>query len=151
MSVEVVRVNLRALLLCSVLLACSRENAADLSKFHGVKLGMGLRDVREKFDAAADGGTWTTSMSAGLTVLAWSPSESSSSNTRFEFHNGMLVAVRAPLASADPLASGPRVSESKSTVALREEKAGVKELTLIARDCPAHRAEVDSILSRRSK
>lgn len=145
------RVGLCALLLCIGLLACSHDETPNLSAFHGVKLGMGLRDVRERYDGAFDGGTWTTDIASSLTVLAWSPSPGAAATTRFEFHNGMLVAVRADLSPSDPLAAGPRISESKSSVVLRDQKDDRKTFTLIARDCPVHRPEVEAILAQRSK
>jgi hypothetical protein len=118
--------------------ACSREGEEALP---GVRLGMSPRDVRERFTSGE--GTWQTSVGAGDdTVLDWTARTSAQGNVssaRFEFHNGMLVAIRARFAEE----GGPeRVSVSPKTVAIRRpDESGGVSLTVLARDCPTHRDE----------
>lgn len=105
---------------------------------------MALRDVRDRFEPPAPNGTWNTETHDGLTVLTWAASPTAAPAARFEFHNGMLVAVRAELAATDPLTKSEPVSVSAAAVASRT----ASTYTLIAKDCPVHRAEVESILAR---
>ncbi len=122
------------------------EDDPAISSFHGARLGMTPGDVRSRFDVpgelragTGEDGTYTLELeSAAGTVRS----------ARFEFHEGVLVAVRAELDPRDPSAGRTGLSLSDSTV--RKTSAGANgglELTLIARDCPTHADEVRTLIS----
>ena len=99
------------LALASGLVGCDRE--APNESVRGVRLGMSPRDVRDRFEGSADG-RWLTSVGKGLgasddTVLEWTAvgEMSRATQARFEFHLGMLVAVRAHFRDSIP---SPRVA-----------------------------------------
>jgi hypothetical protein len=76
--------------------ACSHD-APDA--IPNVRLGMAPRDVRDRFHPPnGDPGAWQTALGAGDdTVLEWTARDPQSTirEARFEFHLGMLVAMRA--------------------------------------------------------
>ena len=120
------------LLACS---GCSREPEG----LPNVKLGMSPRDVRERFTPGGEG-KWQTRLGQDDdTILDWNASSAAATldHASFEFHNGMLVALRATLRSSAPHA----IEATKRTVSLRD---GV-HLTLLARDCPTHHEEAESL------
>ena len=117
------------------------------TSFHGAKLGMAPRDVRDRFDLAPLGAFKITSPGDEL-ILDWAPAhagEGTVESARFEFHAGMLVAVRAKLAQRDPEAAGVALLATKTAVVARARAEGVS-YTLIARDCPTHREEEKRLL-----
>lgn len=124
---------------------CARQEPDALP---GVRLGMTPRDVRERFDPGGPG-TWQTKVGAGDdTVLEWAAQGSGArvAQARFEFHLGMLVAIRARLAepsSADKVELTPR-----TVTARRPAEEGGTEVTVLARDCPTHREEAESLAGR---
>jgi hypothetical protein len=132
--------------------ACNREVPNEA--IPGVRLGMAPRDVRERFEGGATG-AWQTRVGGGAgasddTVLEWSARDEHSRvmQARFEFHLGMLVAVRAHL--RDP-GSAERVDVTEKTVTLRAPGAGGAggtDVTILARDCPTHREEADAVAAR---
>lgn len=147
-----------ALLLLLLAVACSMfacDRAAPAEAIPGVRLGMSPRDVRERFDGGA-AGAWQTKVGGGAgasddTVLEWSARDEHSRATqaRFEFHLGMLVAVRAHLREATV---AERVDLTEKTVTLRapgEGGVGGTDVTILARDCPTHREEADALAVRR--
>lgn len=133
-----------------VLAGCARDGGADL--LPGVRLGMSPRDVRDRFDGGGEG-AWQTKVGPGAsddTVLEWSTSAPTSRAThaRFEFHLGMLVAIRAHLREAS--VSRPTVDLSPKTVSLQSAGppgAGT-DVTILARDCPSHHDEAESLASK---
>lgn len=140
------------LLLALVLVAlggCAREPATET--FPGVRLGMAPRDVRDRFEGSAEG-AWQTRVGSGTgasddTVLEWSATgdKSRASQARFEFHLGMLVAIRAHL--REPVSS-QRIDLTAKTVTVRTPAAGGTDVTILARDCPTHREEAESLAAR---
>ena len=114
----------------------------------GVRLGMTPRDVRDRFDAGGPG-TWQTRVGAGDdTVLEWTAQGSGAriAQARFEFHLGMLVAIRARLvepSSSDKVELTPRTVTSR-----RPAEEGGTEVAVLARDCPPHREEAESLAGR---
>jgi hypothetical protein len=128
-------------LIFSVLIACTR---AEPDALPNVKLGMSPRDVRDRF---AEQGSWETRVggAADDTVLDWTSTASASSvaHARFEFHLGMLVAIHAHLREPS---SADRVSTTAKTVTLRRPAEGGTDVTVIARDCPTHHDEAESIV-----
>lgn len=150
---------LSSLLLGSLgaLAACGREPVNEA--IPGVRLGMTPRDVRARFESGAGGeGAWQTKLGAGAgvsddTVLEWTASsqEGRASSARFEFHLGMLVAVRAHLREG---LAAERVDLTPKTVTLRSPGApgaGGTDVTILSRDCPTHRQEAESLASKSAK
>lgn len=141
---------LLALALSGAGVACGQSEGG--TSFHGAKLGMAPRDVRERFDLAPLGAFKITSPGDEL-VLDWAPAhagEGTVESARFEFHSGMLVAVRAKLAPRDPEAAGAPLLATKTAVVARATSEGVS-YTLIARDCPTHREEEKRLLQSAPK
>jgi hypothetical protein len=131
------------------LTACDRETPNEVVP--GVRLGMAPRDVRDRFDGGGEG-TWQTKVGGGAgasddTVLEWSASgeKTRATRARFEFHLGMLVAVRAHL--RDPIGS-QRVDLTPKTVTVRTPEAGGTEVTILARDCPTHHDEAEALAAK---
>jgi hypothetical protein len=120
----------------------------------GVRLGMSPRDVRDRFEGG-ELGTWQTKLGGGSgatddTVLEWTATGATTRAThaRFEFHLGMLVAVRAHLRAPTPTAG--RVTTTPKTVTgwSASPSEGGTELTMLARDCPTHRDEAELLASK---
>ena len=126
--------------------ACARTEAEPLPN---VRLGMSPRDVRDRF-AAGEQGSWQTNLGAGSddTSLDWSSSTARVDHARFEFHLGMLVAIRAHLREPS---SAERIDATSKTVTLRRPsqagEAGT-DVTVLARDCPTHHDEAESLARR---
>jgi hypothetical protein len=133
------------LLALTLLLACSRQEREALPN---VRLGMAPRDVRERFRPGGEG-TWQTGVGSGDdTILEWTAGQASSpvAHARFEFHLGMLVAIRAQ--SRDGVAR-EEVSATPKTVTVRAPSAeGGSSVTVLSRDCPTHHDEAESLASR---
>jgi hypothetical protein len=125
---------------------CSRDEPAALDgSIAAVRLGMAPRDVRARF-APGSAGQWQTK--AGVeddTVLEWTGGPDARIETaRFEFHLGMLVAIRESVRKG----TGPDdVVATPKTVALRKTSPGdgAGEITVLSRDCPTHHAEAESL------
>jgi hypothetical protein len=99
---------------------------------------MAPRDVRERFHAGE--GSWQTALGTGDdTVLEWVAREPNAvmAEARFEFHLGMLVAIRARTNSPgkDELYVTPKVVTARQG----------KNVTVLARDCPTHKDEAEAI------
>jgi hypothetical protein len=140
-----------ALSLTLSLMACSR---ADPDALPNVRLGMAPRDVRARFEPGG-AGAWQTSVGAGDdTVLEWTARDPAArvEHARFEFHLGMLVAVRARLREGEGSGKGEQVQATPRTVTVRRpapaDAPGATELTVLARDCPTHKEEAETLASR---
>jgi hypothetical protein len=146
---------LGAITACAVLAmsiaACRHDPASET--LPGVRLGMAPRDVRDRFEGGADG-SWQTKVGGGAgasddTVVEWSAGSDRSrvSHARFEFHLGMLVAVRAHLrdGGAQPEA---RIEATPKTVTMLTPAGGGTDVTMLARDCPTHREEAESLAAK---
>jgi hypothetical protein len=138
-----------ALALAPAAVACERE--APNAVLPGVRLGMSPRDVRDRFDGGG-AGTWQTKVGGGAgasddTILEWSATgdRSRATHARFEFHLGMLVAVRAHLREA---IGASRVDLTPKTVTVRAPEAGGTEVTILARDCPTHHDEAEALAAK---
>ena len=109
---------------------------------------MAPRDVRDRFQPGGEG-SWQTALGAGDdTVLEWTARDPKLhlAEARFEFHLGMLVAIRAR--SREP-GSLERVSSTPKTVTLHAPAAeGGTKITVLARDCPTHKDEADALAAR---
>ncbi len=113
-----------------------------------VRLGMAPRDVRERFQPGGEG-SWQTALGSGDdTVLEWTARDATSPvvQARFEFHLGMLVAIRARL---NQTVSREDVSATPKTVTLKAPaREGGTSVTVLARDCPPHKDEAESLASK---
>jgi hypothetical protein len=66
---------------------------------------------------------------------------------RFEFHLGMLVAIRAQTAEAPP--PGERISTTPASVSVRRAApSGGTERVILARDCPTHKEEAAGLVAK---
>ncbi len=113
-----------------------------------VKLGMSPRDVRDRFDTTGSG-SWQTAVGTGDdTVLDWTAKDSSAkfAHARFEFHLGMLVAVRA---RSSDRATGEQIAATPKTVTLHKpDPEGGTSVVILARDCPTHKDEAEALAAR---
>lgn len=125
--------------------ACTRDEKEAVPN---VRLGMAPRDVRERFRPGGEG-SWQTALGSGDdTVLEWTArdAESPVAEARFEFHLGMLVAIRARLNES---VSREDVSTTPKTVTSRgPAREGGTSVTVLARDCPTHKDEAESLASK---
>ena len=134
-----------ALHLLVVALAVGGCSAAEPEGIPNIKLGMSPRDVRERFTPGGEG-TWQTRLGADDdTIQEWTASPNAGKPTvdeaSFEFHVGMLVAVRAKLHESVGTSSPPRVEATRRTVLSRDRSS----LTLLSRDCPTHHEEAERL------
>lgn len=109
-----------------------------VTSFHNVRLGMTPVDVRDRFDGPA--GTWKNTPGEEM-LLDYSPASGGVPKVRFEFHNGMLVAVRATLDGSDPMARGAPREVTPGSVASRETQGANVTFVWLSRDCPTHKEE----------
>lgn len=140
---------IRAVVVAAALLlgACTR---IEPDAIPNVKLGMAPGDVRDRFEPGGPGG-WQTSVgkAEGDTALEWKAKDASAKvrEARFEFHLGMLVAVRATTNEAPP--SAEKVSATPATVTVRRAaNGGGTELAVLSRDCPTHKDEAASLATK---
>lgn len=140
----------RPLVLAAVLVlgggACTRIEPDALPN---VRLGMAPRDVRDRFEPGGEG-TWQTSVGAAAddTALEWkSKGTSKVKDARFEFHLGMLVALRATTNDAPPASEA--ITTTPRTVTVRRPAAGGgTEISVLARDCPTHKDEAERLAAK---
>lgn len=124
-----------------VLVAC----AGRTSDFHGVKLGMTPSDVRARIDLPKDG-TWKVTSGEEM-ILDYSPPTGDVPKVRFEFHSGMLVAIRADLASSDSAASSVPLEVTPGAVIARDKPGShFTHVTWLSRDCPTHKEEAERLV-----
>lgn len=114
---------------------------------------MAPRDVRDRFDGGGEG-SWQTKVGGGAgasddTVVEWNATGERSrvAHARFEFHLGMLVAVRAHLREGD-VKGEARVEATPKTVTVVTPSADGTDVTLLARDCPTHHEEAESLAAK---
>ena len=146
----------------SVLLAgCAPKEIPD---FYGARLGMSPRDVRDRFTPA--GGTWKSDAMADDYAIAWEPPKGALPTdplaARFEFHMGILVAIRAKVPPSAAPAQGPTYVITKAAVLRRLETRSTSEgpgpvpapytyIDVLARDCPTHHAEAEGFVESSKK
>lgn len=140
---------IRSLVLATALFvgACTR---IEPDAIPNVKLGMAPGDVRDRFEPGGQG-SWQTSVGAAAddTALEWKAKDGSAKvkDARFEFHLGMLVAIRAN--TNDPAPSSEKIATTPSTVSVRRAASGGgTEVVVLARDCPTHKEEAASLASK---
>jgi hypothetical protein len=131
--------------------AIARARQAPFAGLDGVRLGMTVRDVRVRFDAVGPG-HWESRVGDDV-VLTWKPAPETHTGpiaATFEFHLGILMAIRAELPPGEPAAKGAPFELSDSTVVVREpQPVGTVHLTAIARSCPVHANEARSLIESR--
>lgn len=132
-------------LLFIFLTACT---GAEKEPIPNVRLGMAPRDVRDRFQPGGEG-SWQTALGAGDdTVLEWTSRDAKSpvASARFEFHLGMLVAIRARMTETT---TAEQVSATPKTVTVRgPAREGGTAVTVLARDCPTHKDEAEGFASK---
>lgn len=117
------------------------------SAFHGTKLGMSVSDVRTRFDrpgsfhARPDGETgW---------AIEWNAADAAAGvrTATFEFHEGLLVAVRAVVEETDAIVSHAGTTTTPGTVRrVRRRADRAFDVLILSRGCPAHADEVTRVL-----
>ena len=141
---------IRALVLILALGACT---PVETDALPNVRLGMAPRDVRDRFEPGGEG-TWQTSVGSGTedTAIEWKAAGGSArvKDARFEFHLGMLVAIRAT--TREPGSEGERITSTAGSVTLRKRAPdGGTSIAVLARDCPTHKDEAESLVGRSSQ
>ena len=127
--------------------ACSQD-APDA--IPNVRLGMAPRDVRDRFHPSEkDPGAWQTALGIGDdTALEWNARDPATTirQARFEFHLGMLVAMRAQTSEKFEKES---ISTTPKTVSVKAPtRDGGGTITVLARDCPTHKDEADGYAAK---
>ncbi len=125
------------------LVACDDARVPD---FHGVALGMSPRDLRARFDVAgkfeADPGAVGDDFK-----MKFTPEKTATvTSAIFEFHMGVLVAIRADLSPNDSFAKGAATLATKTIVLHRAPSPESVHVDELARDCPTHHAEAESLV-----
>lgn len=115
----------------------------------GLVLGQGPAQARDRLRVDRPG-SFRSSASEEDFALSWTPEEPGGdlASARLEFHLGQLVAVRLALTPDAPEATGPPRVITAASLLTRERRAGVVELTWLARSCPTHAAEVARRMAR---
>jgi len=135
----------------------STSNAHPAS-LHGARLGQTATQLRAAFRPPGSGRFRAAAGRAGSgdLALAWEPSPGGDAapvpqEVRFELHAGLLVAIRATLPDANPHADGSVLEVRDASVSVREKNPDkTVSLTILARDCPTHAAEVRALLEART-
>lgn len=116
-----------------------------------VKLGMAPKDVRDRFEPGGPG-AWHSAVgkAADDTALEWKATDGSArvKEARFEFHLGMLVAVRAT--TNEPAPADETISTTPASVTVRRAAPSGpgREIAVLSRDCPTHKDEAAALASR---
>lgn len=143
---------LLVLVLVGAIVRAQRAPAfADLA---GVRLGMTVRDVRARFDALGPG-QWESRVGQDV-ILSWKPTPDTRGGplaATFEFHLGILMAIRAELPPGDRAAKGSPFELTDAAVVVRDhergnDKPGAVRLTAIARSCPIHAQEAAELVRK---
>ena len=140
----------RSLLAVALVLAAAGCRRDDGDVVPHVRLGMAPADVRDHF-APGGPGAWQTSVgkAADDTAIEWSATGHSGvvKHARFEFHVGMLVAIRAT--TTEHAVDAERIAVSSSRVVVRRAApGGGTSIEVFARDCPTHRDEVTALIAK---
>jgi hypothetical protein len=122
----------------------------DVVQVRGVRLGLTPTQVRERFDPGIAGDWRSTTVGEDL-HLTWTPGAEGGDlrQARFEFHLGLLVALRLALLEGAPEALGAPLEVRAASVRTvgRSADGGGADLVWLARGCPTHREEVERLLS----
>lgn len=126
----------------------ARRPAAEAIDLRGVRLGLSLSDTRARFQAP-DEGSWSL-QSSPEPVLEWTTSRGEGSPVRhatFEFHSGMLMAIRLEVAPGSAEAAGPSLEVGTTRLVHRQPRGSSVSVVVLSRTCPTHAAEVKALLS----
>jgi hypothetical protein len=119
------------------------------TEIRGLRLGLSASDTRERFQAPASG-VWSSEANPEPSLRWKADPPSLIHEAVFEFHQGMLVAIRLSTSPEAPEASGPPIEVSTArVVARKKEQDGRVSLTVLSRTCPAHATEVNRLLQGR--
>jgi hypothetical protein len=131
-----------ACMVLAVLLGCvglaNLRGTLEPVAFHGIRLGLVARDVRDRFTLS---GVWQ----AAGDELSWTATDAQQTvrEAHFEFHMGSLVALRARLAPGDEAAAGEPLRTTRASLLARFSRAdGDVDVVLVARDSPTQASEV---------
>jgi hypothetical protein len=120
----------------------------DSAPVRGVRLGMTSESVREVFvDAAA--GRWSSRPGCSGEALEWARTDARATATRwarFEFHRGLVVAIRLLADPTLPIARHVDVTPA-AIVDVRPGADGSTSTTVLAVGCERHLAEVRQVLA----
>lgn len=133
------------------LAGCSRAEASQ-DALPGVRLGMTPHDVRERLVTGGEG-SWQTKLGASAddTAIVWTAKDGSAArvpNAHFEFHLGMLVAIRAEVREASVPKEETVAKTIRSVTVRKPAGVGVTGVTVLARDCPTHHDEAETLARR---
>ncbi len=150
------------LLLCLALLAtlgsaCTKGSA--VPDFYGVRLGMTPGEVRTRFTPP---GSFASKATPTDYAMTWEPKGTASRDpyqASFEFHDGILVAIRARVPDSADFAKGHHYVVSTATVLRRLPARATQEgpakgpsewvqVDELARTCPTHAAEAARIIQQ---
>lgn len=152
----------RAALVGTVAMVLGGCASKEIPDFYGVRLGMSPRDVRDRFTPT--GGSWKSDAMADDYGITWEPPKAPAPadplEAKFEFHMGILVAIRAKVPPSARVAQGARYVVTKGAVLRRLETRPTNEsatpvptpapytyIDVLARDCPTHHAEAQGFVT----
>lgn len=136
-----------AILALTALVSSILSGSEAPGSLRGARLGMTPDQVRDRFAGGGDA-SWRTEIVGPDLTLIRGASGSLDRETRFEFHAGMLVAIRADLPADAPEARGEALEISPASLVARSSgEDGRVLLRVLARDCPTHAEEVSRVLS----
>lgn len=131
-------------LLALALLACGERRIPD---FHGVRLGMTPREVRDRFDVHGDFTVLPAAANDDV-KMRFSPAQPGAvTSAQFEFHMGALVALRADVTAPDPARSGDDVATRAEVLHHERNKDGSTHIDWLSRECPTHTAEANRLVT----
>lgn len=139
--------------------ACTR--GAAVPDFYGVRLGMTPNEVRTHFTPP---GSFASKATPDDYAMTWEPKATGPRDpyeASFEFHDGILVAVRARIPEDAEFAKGEHIIVSTATVLRRSPARATQEgavptdgprawvqIDELARTCPTHAAEANRIIQQ---
>lgn len=135
----------RGAVLALALVACGETRIPD---FHGVRLGMTPREVRDRFDVHGDFRVSTDAATDDITMRFEPAPPAAVTSAQFEFHMGALVAVRADVTKSDPAWSGDETTATRAEVLHRDRKASTTHIDWLSRECPTHAAEANRLAGK---
>lgn len=111
----------------------------------GVRLGLSASDTRTLFQAPGPG-SWS-SESNPEPILRWKAQPGALIHEAiFEFHQGMLVAIRLRVDPSSTEAQGPPLEVTQARVVSRGREGEEALVTVLSRTCPTHAPEVARLL-----
>lgn len=113
--------------------------------FRGVRLGLSASDTRASFQTSGQG-EWSSEANPEPS-LRWKASAGGLIREAvFEFHQGMLVAIRMKVDPSSLDAQGAPLQVTPAQVISRERVEGDVVVTVLSRSCPTHTTEVLRLL-----